>query len=362
MAAALDPEGLAKCLLEEEEFGAVAGRLAEACRGRSTLIQWRRADGSATILAHSGYFTNADLHRYETDFAMRDPWAAAAQGSPLLNRPLRMDDHVSERTYANSFFYNEFVRPLGDDTFHCIGLSVRNRWGSGMVAIQRGRSQGAFQDDDLARLGHLAPHLGRLLAVRGTILALRERAMALEALVAALREPAALIGRAGALVFANAAFERLHADGAYLVVRAGRVTATDVRLADRLDAVLAMAQGPSPVSGSIAVPGRTVAIVVMPLGTQSSPPLSLMLLHGTETGDEPVARLAARHGLTPAEAEVAARLCRGKAVKQIAAERDVAIATVRSQVRTLLDKLGCKRQAEAVALIRSAADHMLVGP
>lgn len=54
--------------------------------------------------------------------------------------------------------------------------------------------------------------------------------------------------------------------------------------------------------------------------------------------------------LTPREAEVLAGLMRGLSVERIAAESYVSPLTVRSQVRSVLQKLGVRSQLEAVAL------------
>lgn len=58
--------------------------------------------------------------------------------------------------------------------------------------------------------------------------------------------------------------------------------------------------------------------------------------------------------LTAREQEVLAGLCDGKSAETIAAEGFVSVATVRTQIRTLLLKLGVKSQIAAVAMARQA--------
>ena len=57
------------------------------------------------------------------------------------------------------------------------------------------------------------------------------------------------------------------------------------------------------------------------------------------------------YGLTPAEAEVARRLAMGSSVEHISASNGTSPNTVRSHLRKVLEKTGCSRQAEAVALL-----------
>ena len=48
----------------------------------------------------------------------------------------------------------------------------------------------------------------------------------------------------------------------------------------------------------------------------------------------------------------------GKTAEEIAAEGEVALTTVRSQIRRVLEKTGCTRQAEVAALLAGLA----IGP
>lgn len=59
--------------------------------------------------------------------------------------------------------------------------------------------------------------------------------------------------------------------------------------------------------------------------------------------------------LTPREAEVLGSLVRGDVVDHIAERSVVSRATVRTQVRSILGKLGARSQVEAIALAREAA-------
>lgn len=69
---------------------------------------------------------------------------------------------------------------------------------------------------------------------------------------------------------------------------------------------------------------------------------------------ETEARLARFDRLTQRESEVLAGLLDGKPAEEIAKESYVSLATVRSQIRTLLQKLGVHSQLGAVALARRA--------
>ena len=74
--------------------------------------------------------------------------------------------------------------------------------------------------------------------------------------------------------------------------------------------------------------------------------------------DEPLpsalARLEARHGLTPAETRTLAVLALGECNREIAQRLGVSIETVRTHVRRVLGKLRVRTRAEAARVARAA--------
>jgi DNA-binding CsgD family transcriptional regulator len=67
----------------------------------------------------------------------------------------------------------------------------------------------------------------------------------------------------------------------------------------------------------------------------------------------PVELVQSLFDLTPAEAHVARSLSAGETVETIASLGGVSLNTVRTQLRCVLEKTGCHRQAEVVALLSS---------
>jgi DNA-binding CsgD family transcriptional regulator len=67
-----------------------------------------------------------------------------------------------------------------------------------------------------------------------------------------------------------------------------------------------------------------------------------------------VERFAAEQRLTPAETQVLALVCQGLAVKEIARLRNASEHTVRTQVRSLLQKTRTHSQRQLVALVAAS--------
>jgi DNA-binding CsgD family transcriptional regulator len=65
----------------------------------------------------------------------------------------------------------------------------------------------------------------------------------------------------------------------------------------------------------------------------------------------PVELVQSLFDLTPAEARVARNLAAGGTAEEIASQSGVSLNTIRTQVRGVLEKTGCRRQAEVVALL-----------
>ncbi|ULO23693.1 helix-turn-helix transcriptional regulator [Methylocystis sp. SB2] len=86
---------------------------------------------------------------------------------------------------------------------------------------------------------------------------------------------------------------------------------------------------------------RCAAILVMtPVGSQQAPAIELV---------------QSLYDLTPAEARVARGLVAGNTLEEIATEQSVSRNTVRTHLRGVMEKTGCNRQAEVVALLGGLA-------
>ena len=80
----------------------------------------------------------------------------------------------------------------------------------------------------------------------------------------------------------------------------------------------------------------TAVFILMPVAAPTAPPVELVM---------------SLFDLTPAEARVARGLAAGKTVDDLAGDNSVSPNTVRAQVRGVLEKTGCERQTDVVALL-----------
>jgi DNA-binding CsgD family transcriptional regulator len=145
----------------------------------------------------------------------------------------------------------------------------------------------------------------------------------------------------GQLLHANHAARHELARRHVLSVNEGRLQTTDARQARIL--VQALAKADSGLRSLIALRSSNgrLSIAVVPLGarqTGSTSAIALVFSRASVCDALMLCFFARSHGLTPAEEQVLAILCRGYSTPQIAVQLKVAVSTVRSHVRSMCTK------------------------
>lgn len=256
----------------------------------------------------------------------------------------------------NNPIYRDFFRPHGLGWSAGTGLQMPT--GDRIVfSIEREHSRGPIERERVEALNELRSHLARSAFVAAR-LGLQRAKGANEAL-ASMGLPALLLGQDGTVIEANPLIEDLPD---HMQWRArNRIALMDGRANDLLWAALAgLDTNPEfsvrsfplrdaddkaalvahiiPIrrSAQDIFAGSYALLVVTPVSTPAAPPIELM---------------RSLFDLTPSEARVARGLAVGETLEEIAASGGVAISTVRSQLRQVLEKTGCARQAEVVSLL-----------
>lgn len=351
----LRQEEIYDCLDDDDAFARLPGLVAESIDARSAVFHWRNLDLSAEVLASSSYWSPDDMARYVEHFAEHDIWAQSTLTPQTRNTLWVLDDLVPAQTFGGSTFYNEWIRKIGDDTFHCIGMSISSRAGTGLIGIHRGKRQGAFQSDHLESLRMQMPHVRRLMRVRGMLAEARRDRRLRDGALDSIAMAMFTVTRDGKLIHANTAAERLMApDGPFRLLE-GRIGVRDMKCGRGLSVAIAAAacpQSPSACFVEVRDPGGgRIVIAVTPLAEPRG--RNVLLLCQPARASESLCRsLSALFDLTSAEAEVAALLSEGIGLMAIAGLRGVSITTTRTQVKAIAAKMRCQRQAEVVAMVK----------
>ena len=265
------------------------------------------------------------------------------------------DVYTDEELSADPFYY-ELLWPagLGWATATAIPLPTGDTL---YLNLERDRDRGPVEFAIVRQLDALRPHLARsaLLSARLQL----QRARVASETLALIGLPALVLDDRGKILAANHLIEVLTD---HIQWRAyDRVSLKDP-IADTLfrqavrtlamehvapvrsfavrgaDANAAMVAHIIPIRGVVRdIFMRCAGVLVMtPVTLPQAPPVELV---------------QSLFDLTPAEARVARRLTGGETVEDIASTGGVSLNTIRTQVRGVLEKTGCRRQAEVVALL-----------
>ena len=339
-AVTLASEDIYDALADDESFARLPARIARAFGGRSCVIGWHYPAGGAEILSHSGPFTERQVGLYTLKFAARD---AVEELLPGVD--------------GKSVFRNALMPGIGDEVFRSMGVRITNPWGVGYIAVQRERSGEAFDDELVAAFDRNAAGLRRMLSMRGRLAAMKRRVDSLQSTLDQFGRGVLLVSPDGVLLHANKTGEELLRRGDALTLKKGVVAANSPEAASALRQAIERACLAQSVEGGALLVGRPgqrpMAVLVIPVRDRPFSRSALLIAGGECTRNELLPRLQALYRLTPAEAEIATGIGEGVSPAQIARDRGVSVATVRSQIKALANKLGVKRQSEISALVNA---------
>lgn len=321
------------------------------------------------------------LHGYPADVPVTygSYYAARDVRLPAVARLASGETYVDDRSMPfadveRSEIFHDFYRPMG--LAH--GIAMRpfaEGQRSGILSAHRGLRAGAFHPDEIAVFETLAPHVRRALQLQRQMA--RANAVAAGLAITLDHFPmAALLVDATARVAAmnNAAEALLRSPGSPLRLSSQRVIAAAPSDASALRRIILQAAalaggGPAAMSGdnpAVAPPvlrlARTdgsgrIGVMAVPARDNSKfdPPAGTMvILFLSDPAAAPTLApklLMAQFGLSPTEAQVAAKLAAGERIEDIADARQVSRETVRAQVKSLLAKTDTRGQGQLIGLV-----------
>lgn len=348
---------LYEAAVDDAAFADLPDRLARLFDSRSAVIHWLDHDDRSTIDAHSGHFSDQHMAIYTDNFADSDIWTQAAAGSSERNTAWRASDLVAQASYAKSVFYNEWIRPIGDDTWFCAGAVMETPRGFGIIGLHRGYGDRDYGVRTIGRLNALLPDLRRALTLRART---TQRIQALKGALQVLSEgssPALIVDRAGSVRLANTAGEILLSAGSVLKVKMNRVTSQEsFDPAEWRRALERATRSRDPGAAMVALEclGDQLWLAeFLPIvaGTYAGCAMITLVNRSAGSRRASVAELLGqRFNLSAAEAGIAILLAEDADVQQIAEMRGTTVQTVRYQIKQILAKTGARRQSEIVSL------------
>lgn len=307
-------------------------------------------------------------------------WTKVYHDKYLASNPF-MDDvgylDPGEQIYASSRpqystlfetdFFHGWLKPQGliDATLLVVERSMNN-----MTTLSniRGDGQGLFDDEAVARIRLLYPHLRRAVLIGRAFEDQRRRLADDAAVLDSFAAGMFLLGQRGEIVQANAAGEAMLAARSSLKTRKGRLDLGLPAANRALQAALAAAR-----EGDVGLGGRATSIPLhgkggagdevvlhlLPLNRVRQQSIdadrsAAFVLFVRRVGRDDVAAIATfvqRFQLTPREAAVLQTVVEVGGVPQAADVLGLSPATVRTHVTSIFNKSGVRRQADLIRLL-----------
>lgn len=275
---------------------------------------------------------------YAEHYAALNPWTSTGASGMQTGRVLVSDALISKAVLKKTEFYTGWLRE--QDVLHSLAAVIeRTDDRLTFLAVQRSPRRGSFGADEVRFVEPLMTHLRRAFELHRRLGARRARDEALVEVAERSHGGMFIVDRRGRVIFANRAATHL-----------GR---------DTTDAVLATAARGGGVVRRIAQSSLWVRVTPLRASrTLLGVPGAAYAIFVIAPGRPPVPSMRALRelfGLTTMEASVALALARGASLRQVAADNEVGVVTVRTHLAHLFEKTGTARQAELVRLVLSLA-------
>ncbi|SER19298.1 hypothetical protein SAMN04488038_11929 [Solimonas aquatica] len=356
-------EALTECLreaaLNDDALNELPRQIATLVGGMSCIVLHQPKDGVIENFTYNA-FGPEHLPIYMTEFANEDPWTKIGL-ERAVNRAVSIDRYLSLAEFERTRICNEFARPHGLESRHCVGIVLPAKTGTGVIGVQRNKRQGAFGPVDEAILQSVAPELRHFFEVRSRLARAERRAKTAEALFDRFVMGVLLVDSECRVLFANEAVLALLRQGDGLSYGAGRRISASVRcITQHLHMVVRqVAYSPDAESHEEGLvvnraSGAPLQLAIAPfryphLGHKAS---VLILVQDPSAGVDGLrAILGKMFRFSAGETDVALGLAEGKTLPQIARERGVLVSTVQTQLKRALEKSGLRKQSALVAAV-----------
>ncbi|MEQ1952116.1 helix-turn-helix transcriptional regulator [Mesorhizobium sp. CN2-181] len=250
--------------------------------------------------------------------------------------------------------YKDFLIPRGYG--FGVGTHIVPQTGDSIVVHCEGRfTDGAVRREIADRLDVLRPHLARSALVSAR-LRFEQARNAVETL-SALGLAACAVDQSGIVIVANAGFDT---ERSFWTTRGAERIALKDRRADRqlyeALGMIATGQGVCSLPLIDAAGGAPAVLHVVPIRLAAHDLFTraaaiLVLTRASDAPTQATSLLQALFDLSVTEAGIAARISAGRTAEQIALADAKSVETVRNQVKSVLQKTGCNRQADLARLL-----------
>ncbi len=317
-----------------------------------------------------GYFHNRDPHwliAHREYFSTIDPWMKLLYQSdtPIIDCTHHV---IPDREYRRMEYHCDYISRI-DAHYGVGGLIDVGRSYKTYFSLKRGFNRGAYSIQHLDLIRKLVPHLNNSVLINEKTRQLELEREALSNTLSQINSAIVLVNREGRVLFANQSAETILAlcDGVSLGAQGIRLApvADQQRLQHMIArATVDVSDLTVPVAGGMKFQSQDgdcrLSILVTPLNPErvnsdlDARRCALIFLSDGQPdiglNSEIVSEI---YGLTESEAKIAAMLCQGLTVSDIAERLSISNNTIKTHLKSVFHKTHTRRQAELVNLINT---------
>lgn len=348
--------------LGHEDWPSVLRKISAASGGHSGLLRLVDCRHAAISFASAFGYDPEQLENYRKYFIHLDPYRDFLAAAPT-GALLQSDVLVPLATRQHTAYFNDYERK--DDRYHALGSPLgRERDFLLYLGLSRGRRAGPYDDETLAFIRSLLPHMLRTVQLQRLIGETIDAQTLGEAALERLRIGVVLMDSLQQVRFANTAALGM-ADDFKLSIGKFGLNVQSPRFNDRLqsmlrDALTANKTGYTSPGGDLTYtrPGvGSLQFRIFPLFSSHEPGILgqraqvavFLVRPGPPNID--ACQLSKQFGLTAAESRLAVHLAKGRTVADAARSSGISIATARTQLRNIFSKTATSRQSELALLL-----------
>ena len=329
----------------------------------ATLVVMDKLAAQPRAVWLSGKWDPDGMEMYAKYYGRIDPaWPIVGAQTPL-GQIGSCTNFISDEFVRRNEFYNDFLIPQGGR--YLTGGRLSNDREIVGMSVHTGRAHGPLSEEEIGCFSALWPslmsamHVSRKLA-GASLEAHQNRMWGMLEAFERVGYGAILLDRLGQISEANR-IATSHFNNSLRIVN-HRVTArdrvSDANLQKLIHAEITQsAEARSQAAVRITRPNnRSIAAFVLPiLNTAPSgiadPSVLVLLVDPNDNRSVSLRTMIGLYGLTPSEARVAAIIGAGKSIEEVAIGLQIGVATARTHLKRIFQKIGIRRQAELVALV-----------
>lgn len=361
---------LYEAVLAPEGFQAFIEACCQSFNLKAVLVFVRHAETQEARFLWTHGFERRWLDSYALEYAPEDLLSLRMAQLPIAAFYASNLDIPHPERFPESRFYREWIVPQGVAYAAASNILREGPWLTQMF-LQRAPSQPPFSRDEIEVFDRLVPHMQRAFQMRQRFTDMQLGQNLLASSLDVLAMPTLLFDEFGRLAHSNRSADALLASRQALWVQHGHLVTRDAEATRNLNLeltkVLRASQGQaSALSSVVSLPRRgQVPLVLMltPMRLKDEARLQgaalLFVFDPEATPSVTVDTVRQLFGLSQREAEVAAALCSGRTLDELAAERGTSINTIRTQLKSVFTKTGTSRQADLVSLLLASPAYFL---